>query len=74
MEKEIIGRVSNKYDSSLNWTTNNPVLLEGEFGIEKDTGKFKIGDGTSTWNSLDYASSELQAVFGQDNVIFVAAN
>jgi hypothetical protein len=36
------------------WT--NQVLYAGEIGIESDTGKFKIGDGTTAWNSLGYAS------------------
>lgn len=33
----------------------NEVLLAGEMCIELDTGMVKIGDGTSTWNELDYA-------------------
>lgn len=37
------------------WTAANPVLLEGEFGHEKDTQKFKIGDGVSYWTNLPYA-------------------
>lgn len=36
------------------WT--NQVLYAGEVGFETDTGKFKIGDGTTAWNSLDYAA------------------
>jgi len=38
------------------WTTSNPVLSQGEAGYEHDTGKFKIGNGTSPWNSLQYSS------------------
>ncbi len=30
------------------------VLSSGEFGLETDTGKFKIGDGSSIWNELSY--------------------
>jgi hypothetical protein len=36
------------------WTSANPVLADGEFGIEKDTGKFKFGNGTTAWTSLAY--------------------
>lgn len=36
------------------WTSVNPTLAQGELGIELDTGKLKIGDGTTAWNSLDY--------------------
>lgn len=41
------------------WTTANPVLLEGEFGWETDTGEFKIGNGTSTWTALGYWISDV---------------
>lgn len=37
------------------WTSANPTLAAGEFGYETDTGKAKIGDGTTTWNSLSYS-------------------
>ncbi|NBW14124.1 MAG: hypothetical protein EBR82_39615 [Caulobacteraceae bacterium] len=36
------------------WTATNPVLAEGEFGAETDTRKFKIGNGVTAWNSLQY--------------------
>ncbi len=41
-------------DTASNWTSNNTVLLAGEWGIESDTKKFKIGDGSTAWQSLDY--------------------
>jgi len=36
------------------WTSVNPILAEGEMGIETDTNLFKIGNGNSTWTSLAY--------------------
>jgi hypothetical protein len=36
------------------WTSSNPILALGEAGIETDTRKWKVGDGTSHWNDLDY--------------------
>lgn len=44
-------------DTAANWATNNTHLAQGEPGFETDTGKFKIGDGTTIWNSLSYASN-----------------
>jgi len=41
-------------DTAANWTSNNPTLAAGELGFETDTGKLKIGDGTTEWTSLDY--------------------
>lgn len=41
-------------DTAANWTSANPILASGEAGYETDTGKLKIGDGTTAWNSLAY--------------------
>jgi len=38
------------------WTSANPTLAAGEMGYETDTNKFKIGNGSTAWNSLSYAS------------------
>jgi hypothetical protein len=50
--------------TALQWTNANPVLSQGEPGFETNTGKFKIGDGSTNWTGLDYASAEvtLQAI------------
>jgi hypothetical protein len=37
------------------WTSANPTLAAGEQGWESDTGKLKIGTGSTAWNSLSYA-------------------
>lgn len=52
--KELNVKLKQRYDTASNWTTNNPVLLAGELGIESDTKKMKVGDGTTSWNSLAY--------------------
>jgi hypothetical protein len=41
-------------DTSTNWTSANPILAQGEMGLETNTNKVKIGDGSSVWNSLSY--------------------
>jgi hypothetical protein len=48
-------RLQNRRDTAANWTSNNPTLAAGELGLETDTTKYKIGDGTTAWNSLAYA-------------------
>jgi hypothetical protein len=40
------------------WAAANPVLFQGEIGLETDTRKFKLGDGTTAWNSLPYGGVE----------------
>ena len=49
-------KIQLRRDTSTNWTANNPILDAGELGFETDTGKFKIGNGTSTWTSKVYSS------------------
>ena len=39
------------------WIARNPTLTAGEMGIETDTGLFKIGNGTSSWNSIVYQNT-----------------
>jgi len=36
------------------WTTDNTLLAQGEFGLELDTLRVKLGDGVRLWNSLPY--------------------
>ena len=49
-------RIQLRNDSASNWASANPVLLEGEVGIEIDSARnrIKIGDGTTAWNDLPY--------------------
>lgn len=56
--KTISGIIQNKIDTSTNFTTNNPILASGQFGVESDTNKIKMGNGTSTWNDLEYISGD----------------
>lgn len=46
--------VTMKQDPAADWTSRNPVLGQFEIGIESDTGKAKLGDGVTAWNSLSY--------------------
>ena len=50
-------KIQIRNDTRNNWTTQNPVLLKGEMGVETDTRKFKFGDGVNDWKTLEYASA-----------------
>ena len=71
MSKVFNTRLQLKYDLWKNWSDNNPILLAGEIAVvyipeetDATTGKviqkpatmFKVGDGVSSFNSLDWAS------------------
>ncbi len=47
-------KIQFRRDIAADWTSNNPILSEGEFGLELDTNQFKIGNGTDAWNDLGY--------------------
>lgn len=43
-------------DTASAWVTKNPILADGEIGLEQVTGLFKIGNGTTPWNTLNYGN------------------
>jgi hypothetical protein len=43
-------------DTAAAWTAANPTLAAGELGLETDTSYYKIGNGSTAWNSLAYGS------------------
>ena len=68
-QKEFNTRIKLKYDTLVNWLTNQSViLLEGEIGLcfvpaitsgtttTAPTVLFKVGDGKTTWAKLPWGS------------------
>lgn len=47
-------KIQLRRDTAANWSTNNPTPSAGEPCFETDTGKLKIGDGVTAYNSLPY--------------------
>lgn len=41
------------------WSASNPILLRGELGIESDTSRIKIGNGSTNWSSLPYIDTDI---------------
>jgi hypothetical protein len=41
-------------DTAAAWAAANPVLAQGEMGLESNTSLFKIGDGVTAWGTLPY--------------------
>jgi hypothetical protein len=71
-----IGQIVVRKDTAANWTSNNPTLASGELGFETDSKRWKIGDGSTAYNSLtphtsvvvaDYKSASISST--QSNVI-----
>lgn len=49
-----MARIQLRRGTAADWTSNDPVLAQGEPGIETDTGHLKIGNGTDPWTALPY--------------------
>ena len=63
-DKTLNIRIQLRNDTAENWTTKNPVLLQGEMGVEFDTGKIKIGNGTDHWTTLKYSGVDEDTIKG----------
>lgn len=57
-------RIQLRNDTAENWTTQNPILLKGEMGVEIDTGKTKIGNGIDHWETLKYSGVDEDTIKG----------
>jgi len=49
-------QIQTRRGTAASWTSTNPTLAAGEIGFETDTGKFKIGNGSTAWASLAYSA------------------
>jgi hypothetical protein len=42
--------------TSAEWASADPILAQGEIGVNLDGNRFKIGTGLTSWNNLDYTA------------------
>ena len=54
MTETIPVRVQHKRMSASDWASSTLILLDGELGIESDTGKVKVGTGRDRFSALQY--------------------
>ena len=47
-------RIQLRRDTAVHWAAVNPILADGEIGLEQDTGQFKLGNGASAYAALPY--------------------
>lgn len=53
----VVTQIQVRRGTASQWTSTNPTLAAGEWGYETDTGKIKIGNGSTVWNSLGYTGA-----------------
>lgn len=54
MTETIPIRVQHKRMSASDWANSPLILLDGELGVESDTGKVKVGNGRDRFQDLQY--------------------
>ncbi len=59
---------------SLDWFNTNPILAIGEPGFETNTGRLKIGNGSTPWNSLPYSFIVPSGLIGGDGIDLTYSN
>lgn len=52
-----MAKIQIRRDSGSTWASVDPILAEGELGLELGSGLIKIGDGIRSWNQLPYLST-----------------
>ena len=55
-----------RHSTSTDWTTRNPVLAQGEYGLETNTFLIKVGDGVRDWAHLPYLNKLNASYFKQE--------
>lgn len=50
----VVTQIQVRRGTAAQWTSANPTLAAGEWGYETDTGKAKLGNGSTAWSSLSY--------------------
>lgn len=67
---QIYSRIKLKRDTSANWTSANPIILNGEIIlVDTQEGELraKIGDGTKTYTQLPFSDEILRSLLTQHN-------
>src|SRR5690606_32952297 len=57
--QSMIVRIQMRRGLKSEWESADSILSDGEIGVERDTGDFKIGNGVKSWSELDYANTSL---------------
>lgn len=53
----VVTQIQVRRGTAASWASANPTLAAGEWGYETDTRLYKIGDGSTAWNSLIYLNN-----------------
>lgn len=67
-KNQLKAKIIVRNDLAEEWIAKDPILLAGEAGLEKDTNRFKFGDGVKRWSELPYAGTQVK-IQGEGEVL-----
>jgi hypothetical protein len=62
-------KIQLRRDTAANWNRINPILADGEPGLDITTNKIKMGDGTTEWADLPYLTVDEHTRLVNDNAV-----
>lgn len=65
--KTLNTKIQLRNGTAAEWTAKDPTLLKGEMGIETDTHKIKVGDGSTQWSKLTYCGADTNDILNVIN-------
>ena len=65
--KTLNTKIQLRNGTAAEWTAKDPTLLKGEMGIETDTHKIKVGDGSTQWSKLAYCGADTNDILNVIN-------
>ena len=67
-------KIQLRRDTTANWNNVNPILADGEPGLDITTNQVKYGDGANAWVDLSYASGGSGVTFDANGMLVLTGN
>jgi hypothetical protein len=67
-------KIQLRRDTTANWENVNPILADGEPGLDITTNQVKYGDGANVWANLSYASGGGGVTFDANGMLVLTGN
>lgn len=65
--------IQQRRDTSVNWAATDPIMAQGEIGVDLTLNKYKIGDGVTAWSGLAFPTGGGSAIAVLDEGVSVTA-
>ena len=67
-------KIQIRRDTTANWTASNPILSQGELGLDTTLNKIKIGNGTAQWSALSFYTGNPSSLINGLHTVSLGSN